>query len=328
MNVTVPAWQAQTPDASWIETHLQVLRTDGRWSRWYNMARWTFANTVSTDGSITSKRSSGVDQEGVTHQDSDNLWTNGRWTAYRVRALMHRDDGSVPVIRQIGIVASDYRKDVQAETGDTTMERAIDLLVPPLSQYVHNSEYPQLDGGGAAWCSPASISMVLRYWGKRPTEHDIAALPVDPVFDAHQREDGDVNYAAYHTFDNGDKDKNTGNWAFNTAYAATFGLYASVRQYSSLQELEALIQEGIPVVVTLNWDNSSLDPTKHLSGSSIVKTAGHLMVVRGFTERGEVIVNDPAAPSNEEVRRIYQRSQLERRWLEARGGTVYVIRPH
>lgn len=84
----------------------------------------------------------------------------------------------------------------------------------------------------------------------------------------------------------------------------------------------------MPVVITLRWNNDDADPNNNLTGSSITQTAGHLMVVRGFTKEGNVITNDPASPAgNQQVRHVYDRSQLERQWLTAKGGTVYIIKP-
>jgi hypothetical protein len=49
-----------------------------------------------------------------------------------------------------------------------------------------------------------------------------------------------------------------------------------------------------------------------------------LLVLRGFTKSGDAIVNDPAAASDNTVRRVYKRAQLEKAWIEASGGMVYV----
>ena len=49
-------------------------------------------------------------------------------------------------------------------------------------------------------------------------------------------------------------------------------------------------------------------------------------MIAGFTRTGNVVVNDPAAPSNASVRRIYDRGQFERAWLRKSSGTVYVVR--
>ena len=49
------------------------------------------------------------------------------------------------------------------------------------------------------------------------------------------------------------------------------------------------------------------------------------MVLVGFTPDGDVIVNDPAAKSNDQVRRLYDRAQFERAWLTKSGGLTYVL---
>jgi hypothetical protein len=62
---------------------------------------------------------------------------------------------------------------------------------------------------------------------------------------------------------------------------------------------------------------------------------GHLVVVRGFTKAGDVVVNDPAARTRAGVRRTYDRGQFEDAWLQrypsngrmrGSGGVGYVIR--
>jgi len=54
-------------------------------------------------------------------------------------------------------------------------------------------------------------------------------------------------------------------------------------------------------------------------------TAGHLLVLVGFTLEGNPIINDPAAVSNATVRRVYDRAQFEQVWLGGSGGVVFVI---
>ena len=66
-------------------------------------------------------------------------------------------------------------------------------------------------------------------------------------------------------------------------------------------------------------------PSGALSGAPISSTAGHLLVIVGFTSTGDVVVNDPAASSSSGVRRTYDRAQLEAAWLGGSGGTAYVI---
>ena len=64
-----------------------------------------------------------------------------------------------------------------------------------------------------------------------------------------------------------------------------------------------------------------------LTNSGVDSTNGHLLVLVGFDAAGNLIVNDPASPTNEAVRRTYLRSEFEPLWLQSSGGTVYLIYP-
>jgi hypothetical protein len=128
-----------------------------------------------------------------------------------------------------------------------------------------------------------------------------------------------VIHAARHVYDY--RYDGAGNWPFNTAYAGTLGLDAYVTRLRSLREAERYIKKGIPLAASVAYGSGELD------GAPINSTNGHLMVIRGFTKAGDVIVNDPAASSRRSVRRIYDRSQFENAWIPATGGVVYVMRP-
>lgn len=318
----VASWQADTPGAAWIETKLSV-HVNNTWSDWYNMGKWALNTTAINRSSIVPDQQ---DDNGAVYQDT--YYTNDGQSvdAYKIEEVMHGSGNDQPVVRQLAVTASDPTVATQTPVSATTMTKTIDLNVPQYSQYVHNGEYTMLDGGGSAWCSPTSVSMVLQYFGKQPTTQQVVNLPADPVFDANHRVDGIVDYAAWHIFDYGNK--NTGDWPFNMAYAASFGMDTSVRQYTSLRDLEAWVRQGVPVVVTTAWDNTSSDPSQHLDGASIAKTPGHLMVVRGFTQDGRVIANDPATPSGDaDVRHVYNRTQFEHLWQTTADGTVYIVKP-
>jgi hypothetical protein len=167
--------------------------------------------------------------------------------------------------------------------------------------------------------------MVLAYWGRRPDEacddsvgvhRDEAGAPDGPGY-AHPA----VVRAAEGTYDYAYG--GTGNWSFNAAYASTFGMDAGISRLSSLAEAELFIEAGIPLVASLSFGKADL------AGAGY-GTAGHLLVVVGFSVNGDVVVNDPAShlvASNDEVRTVYDRAQFERLWLESSGGLVYVIRP-
>jgi hypothetical protein len=127
-----------------------------------------------------------------------------------------------------------------------------------------------------------------------------------------------VDHAARMTYDH-DYD-GTGNWPFNTAYAAPLAGKAFVTRLRSLREAERFIKAGIPLVASVTFGKGELD------GAPISSTNGHLMVIAGFTRSGDVVVNDPASSTRSGVRRTYDRAQFEQAWLPTSGGLVYVIR--
>ncbi|HEY8477863.1 MAG TPA: C39 family peptidase, partial [Chloroflexota bacterium] len=79
--------------------------------------------------------------------------------------------------------------------------------------------------------------------------------------------------------------------------------------------------QGRPAIISVRFEPGQL------RGAPIQSTNGHLIVVRGFTPEGDVVVNDPIAPSAASVRRVYQREDLERVWVHNAGGVVYVLAP-
>ncbi|MDQ4053301.1 MAG: C39 family peptidase, partial [Actinomycetota bacterium] len=188
--------------------------------------------------------------------------------------------------------------------------RGVVLPVPRFSQMVHRGHYPAWGSGGEAWCSPTSTSMVLGYYDALPAPTTYRWVPAGHT-------DPWVDYAARMTYDA--DYQGTGNWAFNTAYAAPRVGKAFVTRLRSLREAEAFIAAGIPLVASISFGSGEL------SGAPISSSNGHLLVIVGFTRSGDVVVNDPAATTRAGVRRTYDRGQFENAWLPRSGGTVYVI---
>jgi hypothetical protein len=190
----------------------------------------------------------------------------------------------------------------------------IRLDVPAYSQRLHIGSYPQWADGGESWCSPTSTSMVLSYWGLGPSKADYAWVEAG-------HPDRFVPYAVRHTFDHAYR--GPGNWSFNVAYAARFGATAFVTRLRSLTEAERFVAAGIPLVVGLSFTRDQLPQAGY-------GTEGHLVVVAGFDEHGDVVCNDPAShevPSNDEVRATFDRERFERAWMRSAGGITYVICP-
>jgi hypothetical protein len=83
------------------------------------------------------------------------------------------------------------------------------------------------------------------------------------------------------------------------------------------------IVTGVPLIASIAFGQGELDNTP----SGFNRSDGHLVVVVGFTEQGDVIVNDPRADPGigESVRRVYPRQQFKQAWQGGSRGAVYLI---
>ncbi|MCD9155189.1 peptidase C39 family protein [Aeromicrobium duanguangcaii] len=303
----LPSWNvSRMPDGTWLKVYVRVA--DGsKVSSWKTVAQWRH-------GLSGGKRTTyGKQADALAQLDTDIVRARSgkSFTRWQIQVSAWRKSTKVksPVVRAVTGVSSTYVSKT-AKTSKTSMTRTIDLKVPASSQMIHRGHFPQFGGGGEAWCSPTSTSMVLRYWGLGPSKKATSfAKGADPWVDHAARYSYDSSY------------RGTGTWPFNTAYASRFGTDAVVHRLVNLRPIESYIKQGVPVIASVAFGRGQL------TGSPISSTPGHLMVVRGFTATGDVIVNDPAGRTNSQVRRVYDRAQFERAWLKGSGGVTYVIAP-
>ncbi|MGV9308459.1 C39 family peptidase [Nonomuraea sp. NPDC003727] len=306
----VASWTADTPPGSWLQVEMRGRHAAGA-TTWYVLGRWAYGEADIRRTSVPGQ----ADADGTVSVDTFVAATGKPITAYQLRVTLHRAPGSAatPVVKTLGAMASAVpeRKTVPVSPGGGAW--GTELNVPRRSQSIHQGHYPEWDGGGQAWCSPTSTTMVLGYWDRWPSAQDTSWVDAaDP--------NPEVDHAARYTYDHAYQ--GAGNWPFNTAYAGRYGLEGFVTRLRSLTELERLITAGIPVITSQSFKKGELPGAGY-------GTDGHIMVVVGFTATGDVIANDPASPSNDAVRRIYPRADFENVWLRSSssGGIVYVIHP-
>jgi len=146
-------------------------------------------------------------------------------------------------------------------------------------------------------CSPTSLTMLLKYHGVSVGLNDVTKG----------------------TFDTGSE--LYGNWPQNSAYAGEKGMRAYTKKCVSINTVKNFIAQNIPVVASVvSKEKEALD------GAISAFPSGHLMVVVGFKMIDGVeyiVVNDPAANSDEEVRKYYKLDQ----WIKVWRHYIYVVTP-
>jgi len=302
----VASWDVSTPGGSWIEVLLRA-RVGERFTRWYQMGHWSQGEAAGHRHSIAKQR----DADGSVATDTLSLTAPA--SAWQLQVIVHAGPaGERPVLSLVAVTTDKgAAQHVEPTTGvapadstgaatDAAWGRELD--VPERTQRIDESP-DAIGGGGDAWCSPTSVSMVMAYWAQR-LHHpqwsvavpDAARGTYDPVYDG------------------------CGNWPFNVAFASERGLAGWVERLRGLSDMEPYLLSGIPLVASIRVKPGEL------AGSPYKDTDGHLLVVRGFTQTGDVITNDPAALPGH-IRIVYQRAQFEHVWMGGSGGIVYVIAP-
>jgi hypothetical protein len=306
----VPSWTASAPEGTWVEVELRGRTAGGDLTKWYVMGRWAEGGT---DIHRTSLPGQG---DGDGDVAVDTFVAARPVTSCLMRVTLYRSGGRAAELRSAGVMASAVPARASVRASGPGDARGVELDVPRRSQKIHAGHCPELDGGGVNWCSPASVTMVLEYWGRGPAVDELGWVerlhPGDPC--------PRVDHAARDMYDH--SYQGTGNWPFCVAYAGRYGLEGFVTRLRSLAELERFIDAGIPVITSQSFREAELPGSGYSTG-------GHIMVVVGFTPGGDVIANDPAAPDDASVRRVYPRAAFENVWQRSSGtgGIVHVLHP-
>ena len=267
-DTVTPSFEASTPPGTWIEVKLSA-RIDGTWTKDYSLGVW-----AERDGNVRRHSVEGqADESGDVATDTLELTKPA--DALRMTAVLFSEGNATPTLRAVSAIATMRTGPVApADVDGAASALGKVLAVPKRSQMI----YPD---GGEAWCSPTSTSMLLGYWadslgadGLRETPPQAAGLCHDHVY------------------------RGTGNWPFNTAHAAAMDggrLHGAVTRLASFAQVERLVGAGIPVAISIRFSKGEL------TRAPISSTAGHLIVVRGFTADGNVVCNDPAFGSDAAV---------------------------
>jgi hypothetical protein len=287
-NELILSWNADAPVGTFLKVEASALSA-GHATKFYTLGDWSPDNKAFPRSSVRNQK----DSDGSVR--TDTLALTQLADAVQIRVTLGGAGGARPTLKFLGASFSNTKVPTAALAPNRAAWGKV-VATPERSQH----GYP--DGSG--WCSPTSLSMALARWAEilnRPEMNLSVPQVAGAVYDE--------NYGG------------TGNWAFNTAFAGSFdGMRSYVTRFDDLSEVENWIAAGIPVILSARWD--WLKPGRPLD------SAGHLIVCIGFTENGDVIVNDPAArlDRGQTVRQIYQREAVLHSWSSSHH-TVYLVYP-
>ena len=229
---------------------------------------------------------------GFEHGSVDIDWFHSATDTFDTAELrfVRAPQSASPTVAGLALCFSDPERPSAVTTNESEAARPAPLTVPFHSQKSEDASI------AARICSPTSVAMVLGYHGVELGVRDVAARCFDAEHDIY------------------------GNWPRNVQAAYSFGVSGYIDRFTSWSAVLDSLRQKIPLVCSISVKEGELP------GAPYSKTAGHLIVLVGFDEQGNCLVNDPAASDPKEVRRTYSRTQMETVWMK-KGGVAYVLSP-
>lgn len=251
---------------------------------------WFEFGGFSPDGETASVKDQ---QNAFGRMETDTLTLSSAVRYLRYRVTIKAAAGSTAFLRLVSVTYTDTAAPYNEACAvkKPASFKPVRLDIPKCSQMTQQVNYSK------DICSPASVTMVLNHFGLKALVLDAAAGVLDAAENIY------------------------GNWTFNTMYAGTKGLYAWPARFDSLEDARGYLAAGIPLVASVTFGPDEL------KRSPLKKTKGHLLVIKGFDAKGNILANDPAAADEKTVERVYDRKEFAVAWLKNKLGTAYVLAP-
>ena len=260
-----------------------------RTTKFYSLGRWTPDDKLFPRVSVSGQK----DADGDVNVDT--LVLRHPAGAVQIRLTLGGTNGALPAMKFLGLSFCNTRV---APEKLPPNRAAWGKIIPVVER--SQQSYP----GGNGWCSPTSLSMVLAYWGGESNRADWnldAPEVAAGVIDHHFKKATGTGRSTPHS------------------RAASTGCAPTPRASTTFRNLKNSIAAGIPVVISARYDL--------LKDGRAPDFNGHLTVCRGFTENGDLVINDPWTDLKvESVRHIYKRKNVRRAWATSHN-TVYLVYP-
>ncbi|MCA9244556.1 MAG: prolyl oligopeptidase family serine peptidase [Phycisphaerales bacterium] len=284
----VVSWNIDTPQKTGFAVEMRVRAESDAWSPWLFLG-----DGAGTDGETPAfERVTTFDGGAI---DVDYFRSARQYDTLQLRVHLRCNAETKPTVNRLAFCVSDRVDGERATSGaprpaPEKWQRRLD--VPFRGQVTPRAEL------AGRICSPASVAMTLAYYG--------VDIPTETVADACFDRAHDI-YGAWPR-------------AIQAAYG--FGAPGYLTRISDWADVEDAIVDNRPLIISIRVPRAG-----DLRGAPYETTAGHLIVITGFTADGGVCVNDSAADDATTGQVVYRREDLENVWMRGSGGLTYVLFP-
>jgi hypothetical protein len=282
----LPSWNVDASEETGFAFSARVrIAETGEWSPWLYMGQW--GKTLHYPSKTISFEDGKV--------NVDNIRLERPADAFQLRANLYSFDLTGEAVPALRLYAASYSGVVEDKELYRQLKERV-IVDGPWARSLPVPFYAQYNNGEAIrgeTCSPTSTSMLISYRG-------IGASPLENCMEIY-----DPEYGIF------------GNWARAVARASELGLEGWLTRVRDLDQVKQYIAAGQPIIASIKFREGEFP------SNPMKSTNGHLIVIRGLTEDGDAIVNDPAhREAGNGI--VYKWEELKEAWV-GRGGVAYII---
>jgi hypothetical protein len=290
-NELLPSWNFELPEGTGFAVEIRVGRGRNKWSEWFHLGR----DGVAPPGEFAPVLSSKWGEV-----DVDYLLLTKACTMLQYKVSLCTQNSNVSP--RMKLLAISYSNSLGDKRLWKRWQREHPLLshVPSLPIALDVPYKAQLTVSRrlrGSICCPTSVAMVLAFYGNDLPTTDVAKLCYD---------------ADSHIF---------GDWPKAGQVLSQFGLKSWIQRFRTFDDVAVELAKGRPIIASTRSTPEDVRGTRYRS------TAGHVIVVRGMTADGDLMVNDPANTTEAQGKTVYSREHMQRIWLD-KGGVGIIATRH
>ena len=293
-NELIPSWNGHAPAGTGFKVWMRAGNRGEALTPWFEAGTWGVVPDESTTRMVQFPH-------GVYNIDHLVLNRPATIVEVRVDLVRSRADVASPQLSMLALSFTNSLGDRELANRRQKESSGFGIKLPGKKAITHDVPFRSQVVPTSAWigriCSPASVSMCTAYFKSTMTTEQMARLLYDPISDLF------------------------GVWHRSIMGAAEAGVRGYITRFRSWDAVRAELARGSVLCISIRVKKGELKAPPRVYQRR--GTEGHLIVLKGLTIDGKVIVHDSAS-KDYGPNSVFLQEDLAKAWFD-KGGVTYVF---
>lgn len=293
-NELIPSWNGHAPSGTGFTVSMRAGNRGEALTPWFEAGSWGVVPDESTTRIMQFP-------DGIYNIDHLVLNRPATIVEVRVNLVRPRTDVASPEFSMLALSFTNSLGDRELHARQQKGSAGFSLKLPGKKAIIHDVPFRSQVVPTSQWigriCSPASVSMCTAYFKSPMQTQQMASLLYDPVSDLF------------------------GVWHRSIMGASEAGVRGYITRFRSWDAVRAELARGSVLCISIRITKGELKGPPRVYQRR--GTEGHLIVLKGLTADGKVIVHDSASKDHGPDS-IFLQEDLAKAWFD-KGGVTYVF---